>query len=578
MIRFSLFLLFAASARAVDHGPFVQWYHDPCHEAEIRWVDRGESAAAAAVWTIGKAGFGYGDHDDKTVLSDMKDRYTSIALRKKIPVTSGDPDDTLVAEVLYDDGFVLFIDGKEVLRKNASGQDAKIKSTGAHEAEQWERFPLGKAADLLKAGSVVSVQVVNDKPGSSDLSFDMSLTRQGKESQTLIKRQDEWQYLAGKAATGTWKSECPELGTKSATSISQGKEYSVGHRIVGQSAWQWSRAQSHPFAASTSTVHAASLSGLKADTRYEFVIRNDSDQSLNGPHIMLTAPETFRPMHFVIGGDMYHARNLLDAMNRRAGSEDPLFAALIGDLAYANDEVAQRWYDWIDSWFANAKAPDGRLIPMVIGMGNHEVVGTGFFPEKNTPGPEKSTQFYSLFRMRRESGRSISYYHLDFGNYLSLVLLDSGHTQRISEQVAFVRDSLTQRRKVPFVFAAYHRPAWGTGVKEDAVDIQKQWCPLFESLGVDAVFEHDHHCYKRTWPIKEGRRDDAQGIPYLGDGAWGVAVRKPEPKDVGKRPWIAHQGAINHLFRVTLREKDFFCEAKTADGKVFDQATYPKRP
>lgn len=578
MLRCTFFLLSAVWASAVDHGPFVQWYHDPCHEAEIRWIDRGGGAPPPGTWTVGMAGFGYGDNDDKTVLSDMKDRYTSIALRKKIPAGRGGEDDALVAEVLYDDGFVLFIDGMEVLRKNSSGQDEKIKSTGAHEAEKWERFPLGKAADLIKEGSIVSVQVVNDKAGSSDLSFDMILTRQGKESKTLIKRQDEWQYLAGRAATGNWKTEYPDLRSAQAASTSAGNTDFLGYRILGQNTWQWIRAKSHPFATSTSTVHAVSLTGLKADTRYEFVIRKESDQSLNGPHIMLTAPDTFRPMHFVIGGDMYHARNLLDAMNRRAGAEDPLFAALIGDLAYANDEVAQRWYDWIDSWVVNAKAPDGRLIPMVIGMGNHEVVGMGFFPDKDTPGPEKSTQFYSLFLMGRQGGRPVSYYDLDFGNYLSLVLLDSGHTQRISEQVAFVRDSLTQRRKVPFVFAAYHRPAWGTGVKEDAVDIQKQWCPLFESLGVDAVFEHDHHCYKRTWPIKAGRRDDAQGIPYLGDGAWGVAVRVPEPKEVGKRPWIAHQGAINHLFRVTLRENDFFCEAKTADGKVFDQATYPKRP
>ena len=575
MFRHSLFLLCALSARAVDHGPFIQWYQDPCHEAEIRWIDRGKAKLPTGSWTAGTAGFGYGDNDDKTVLSDMKDRYASIALRKKITNHAAGDDETLVAEVWYDDGFVMYIDGKEVLRKNASGSDATIQCTSAHEAEKWERFPLGKASELIKEGSIVAVQVVNDKPGSSDLSFDMSLSREGKKSTALIQRQDQWQYLAGKAPTGAWKTE---FSQEPAAPVAAGNGYSVGHRIAGQNTWQWSAAASHPFAKSTSVVHEVSLSGLKADTRYEFVIRNDADQSLHGPHVMLTAPETFRPLHFVIGGDMYHSRSLLDQMNRRAGAEDPLFAALIGDLAYANDEIAQRWYEWIDSWVANAKAPDGRLIPMVIGMGNHEVVGTGFAPEKNTPGPEKSTQFYSLFRMGRENGRAISYYHLDFGNYLSFVLLDSGHTQRISEQVDFVKKSLNARRQTPFVFAAYHRPAWGTGVKDDAVDIQKKWCPLFESLGVDAVFEHDHHCYKRTWPIKEGRRDDTNGIPYLGDGAWGVAVRKPEPKEAGKRPWIAHQGAINHLFRVSLRENDFFCEAKTADGKVFDQAAYPKRP
>jgi hypothetical protein len=114
-------------------------------------------------------------------------------------------------------------------------------------------------------------------------------------------------------------------------------------------------------------------------------------------------------------------------------------------------------------------------------------------------------------------------------------------------------------------------------VKEDAVDIQQKWCPLFETHGVDAVFEHDHHTYKRTWPLTAGKRDDANGIPYLGDGAWGAAVRPVQPKDLLKRPWVAKQANLNHLFRVTLQQDQFHCEAKTADGKVFDEASYPKR-
>lgn len=575
MLRYPLFLSLISLAAAVDHGPFVQWYHDPCHEAEIRWLDRGTPNTTEGAWAVGQAGFGYGDNDDSTVLSRMQNRYTSIALRKKITVVVPvEEQDALVADVLYDDGFVLFIDGKEVLRKNCTGSDAELKSQGSHEATKWERFPLGKAADLIKDGSIVSAQVINDKADSSDLSFDLSLTIQGKKSTPVIKRQDTWQYLAHKTPEADWKASFPDIAKPSAATA---KSYSLGYRIAGQAEWTWLDGKSHPFANSESTVHAVSLTGLKADTRYEFTIRDQNDQSLNGPHLMQTAPEAFRPMHFVIGGDMYHARSLLDAMNKRAGAEDPLFAALIGDLAYANDSIVERWYDWIDSWVQNAKAPDGRLIPMVIGMGNHEVVGTGFFPEKNTPGPEKSTQFYSLFRMGRNNGRAISYYNLDFGNYLSLLLLDSGHTQRISEQVAFVQASAAERRNVPFVFAAYHRPAWGTGVKEDAVDIQQKWCPLFEALGVDAVFEHDHHSYKRTWPITAGKRDDANGIPYLGDGAWGVAVRTPPPKELQKRPWIAKAAAVNHLFRVSLAQTGFQCEAKTADGKVFDEATYPQR-
>ena len=33
---------------------------------------------------------------------------------------------------------------------------------------------------------------------------------------------------------------------------------------------------------------------------------------------------------------------------------------------------------------------------------------------------------------------------------------------------------------MPNLFVAYHRPAWGAGIKADAVEIQRDWCPLIE--------------------------------------------------------------------------------------------------
>ena len=86
-----------------------------------------------------------------------------------------------------------------------------------------------------------------------------------------------------------------------------------------------------------------------------------------------------------------------------------------------------------------------------------------------------------------------------------------------------VEEALDSRKDFPRQFICYHRPAWGTGVKGDALDIQRSWSPLFEEYLVDAVFENDHHVYKRTHPLKGGRRDDENGVVYLGDGAWGGA-------------------------------------------------------
>ena len=70
---------------------------------------------------------------------------------------------------------------------------------------------------------------------------------------------------------------------------------------------------------------------------------------------------------------MFHTRDLLDPMNMRAWTEDPLFALLGGDLAYANGIDKQKLIELVDSWSKYARSTSGDLIPMIVVIGNHEV-------------------------------------------------------------------------------------------------------------------------------------------------------------------------------------------------------------
>ena len=133
------------------------------------------------------------------------------------------------------------------------------------------------------------------------------------------------------------------------------------------------------------------------------------------------------PVRFVTGGDLYHKS---DRMDRRAGSEDPLFALIGGDLAYANDVSLDGWFDYVDSWAANARTPDGRLLPKVVVIGNHETIGAGYHPN-DAPGPEAARMFYSIFKY---PDANMATHAVDFGSGLSLVILDSEYTRNISAQ------------------------------------------------------------------------------------------------------------------------------------------------
>ena len=114
-------------------------------------------------------------------------------------------------------------------------------------------------------------------------------------------------------------------------------------------------------------------------------------------------------------------------------------------------------------------------------------------------------------------------------------------------------------------------------MKGDAVEIQKAWCPLFEEHGVDAVFENDHHTYKRTYPLTAGKRDDEKGVVYLGDGAWGTRTRGIGAGVKRTRPFLAHAESTNHLIKVVLGKDRIHYRAITADRRVIDASEQPVR-
>jgi hypothetical protein len=133
------------------------------------------------------------------------------------------------------------------------------------------------------------------------------------------------------------------------------------------------------------------------------------------------------------------------------------------------------------------------------------------------------------------------------------------------------RAKLEERKDVEQLFVCYHRPAWGSGAKNDAVEIQQQWSPIFEKYQVDAVFENDHHVHARTHPIFEGKVDELRGVPYLGSGAWGVKIRQVPPDAKAKRPWLAAAEVFNHLYVIDCGKDGWTATVKKARGTVFDR-------
>ncbi|MFQ5962502.1 MAG: metallophosphoesterase family protein, partial [Candidatus Methylomirabilales bacterium] len=248
---------------------------------------------------------------------------------------------------------------------------------------------------------------------------------------------------------------------------------------------------------------------------------------------------------------------------RLVAKQDPMFTVIGGDIAYANGEarLVKRWYRWLAGWKKYMVTSDGRLIPLVVAIGNHEVRGQ--FGQT----PDQAPYFYKLFALPDKR----SYRVLDFGRYMSLVLLDSGHTHAIDgEQTDWLRRTLADRQELPHLFAIYHVPAYPSVRNFDngvSAKIREHWVPLFEQFGVDVAFEHHDHVYKRTHGIRAGKVDP-RGVLYLGDGAWGAMLRRPRD-----RWYLAKTASKRHFSLVTVGQSRSFL-AIDSEGQIFDRVTH----
>ena len=559
-------ILLPVGSSAKEYGPFCQWHRDPTTSMAIQWIATGDAEGEAGTWRVGAAGFGYGDDDDQTLLRDMRGNYRSVYIRRPYEIPADAPEGSeLTIGIRYDDAFILYLDGKEVQRKGVEGSGATISSVTHHEAEVWEYFKLGPAEAGQKG--VIAIEGHNQSINSSDFTLRPRIDyRANGRLHPVIREGAKWAYLAGAHPRAGWKRVGGLEPEKPAT-----PRYRLAYRPKSGGTWADAPLSDRRFGSTSHRVFGADLRMLQPATRYVFKIARWGTPI--GTWEFETAPlEFMEGMSFVTGGDMLGSRTLLDAMNTRAGRENPLFALLGGDLAYANGVDSRRWLEWVDSWNKCAVAPDGRLIPMIVVIGNHEVKGAKFRPT-NAPGRDQAPFYYSLF-LGQAAGSQIA---INFGNYLSIIGLDSGHTENISKQTQWLGTVLGNRIGIPRQFVCYHRPAWGVGVKGDAEDIRREWSPLFEQFKVDCVFENDHHTYKRTHPLLNGKRNDRDGVLYLGDGAWGVQTRRIPRDWKTARPYLVEARAVNHLIKVSMKRAEFVYEAMTAGGDVFDRTTRPVR-
>jgi hypothetical protein len=138
-------------------------------------------------WMQGFAGFGYGDDDDVTQLKEMQGKHSVVYTRTEFELEPGAATQTvdLGLAINYDDGFIAYLNGHEVLRVGvAEGNGEHAKKIISHEAKGFEYFSLKHAIPHLHSDdNILAIEGHNNDLASSDFSLDPYLVAVRKKSE-----------------------------------------------------------------------------------------------------------------------------------------------------------------------------------------------------------------------------------------------------------------------------------------------------------------------------------------------------------------------------------------------------------
>ncbi len=574
-----LSLVCSSALSTDDPTVLINWdshwhYHDSDEAAPQGWQEKGFDHAD---WKSGPSPFGYDTANrmdrwpEPHPETQLQPSLISYAFRHAFAFTGDPANTTILFDLIIDDGAVIFLNGVEVARTHTMPEGPVNASTTTEQVvsipERHDNAFRIPGTALTQGDNVLAVSLHNHRETSSDICLALRMRvideKYRSEPPGLILT---WQEDPTTSITIDWH-RLPEQ--------TEATEPVIQARPRGTADWHDFPAERFPFPHSDRMIDRVEIKGLQPNTEYEF--RGDPESRTYWFRTMPAKLE--RPVTFAAGGDVRHRRSWMEQTNRMAMLHDPDFIVWGGDLAYADGrpDRVNLWYEYLEVMVQTLVTDDGRVPPVVVGIGNHEVQG-GYHRDRFNSDEDKlelAPFFYNLFAFPGIQG----YNTLDFGNYLSFIVTDTDHsTPVVGEQTRWLRRALAERRDFSHLIPVNHVPAWPSHRSFDgsiSAAIREHWVPLFEHHGIRLVLENHDHTYKRTIPIYREREDKERGIVYLGDGCWGVGTRSVH--SVEETWYLKHAESTRHALIITVHPDRLDVDARDSDNNTIDSVTVPAR-
>jgi uncharacterized repeat protein (TIGR01451 family) len=151
-------------------------------------------------WASGNGQLGYGDGDETTVIGfggNASNKYITSYFRKVVTIANPTVFTNLIMSVKRDDGIVIYINGIERYRDNMPGGPitfGTLSTSLASDDGAGEHIVSLPSSYFVNGANTIAVEVHQNDPASSDLSFDLKLDGNYKNSNDIIPFGSNWRY------------------------------------------------------------------------------------------------------------------------------------------------------------------------------------------------------------------------------------------------------------------------------------------------------------------------------------------------------------------------------------------------
>lgn len=419
----------------------------------------------------------------------------------------------LEATVGIDDGFVMYINGKEVNRLYMNDGEVTHASQSNYinepsDPEGTVKLNLTNAKEHLVEGeNTIAISVHNRDANSSDIYFDMNLVATyGEEPQEpeLPPSPELPQPPAdGKDENAAPKQVNVHVGEDASsevnisyTTINEGLETKVLLNKVGDTnittvIGDNSQGNANKY------FHKIDVSGLEANTKYEYTV-GTGENTYSGTFKTAPAKGSKAPIKFAFIADPQVA-NATDS--EAAGATFNAITEMEGlDFVYIGGDITDKSINetqW-ELLFNNGGAYSTGGQDM---FGNYLIAAAQGNHDNNT--------LTRHINAPTEAGNIV--YSFDFGPAtivtLNLETAKSSATAR-EEQEKYLREVVAEAKaRGQWTFVGFHKSLY-TGASHitdsDAIEARKYWAPIFTELDIDVVLQGHDHVYSRGFVNDKG--------------------------------------------------------------------------